>query len=125
MKTILFLLAIFSVGSLGFASEGGTFKLALVLPLSTTAGAMEQRQAMQMALEEETAAGPLLPGVKVELEAFEEPAELEKVQALASRLVADPQVLGVVGHAGPYAGEAAVIYSALDLCLVAPFCTEP
>ena len=77
--------------------------------------------AVKLAIQERNATGGL-QGYQIELVAlndFDEPAEAERQ---AKALVADPAVLGVVGHLAPTATEAALpIYQAAEVAVSVPW----
>src|SRR5262249_15005288 len=96
---------------------GQTIAIAVVGPLSGGAAALgtEQRQAVEMAVDEKNAAGGVL-GARVALVSADDRADAAEGKAIAQRLCDDARVLGVVGHVNSGVSiEASGVYGACRL----------
>lgn len=110
----------------GLAAEPRVFKIALVLPLSGTAGTgQEERQAIQLALEDDAALGPLCENCRLETVDLVDPVDAAESARLAGHLAADPDLIGVIGHRHASAVAAAAVYAEHGLPLLSPYCTDP
>jgi branched-chain amino acid transport system substrate-binding protein len=106
---------------------GQTVTLAVAGPLSGGSAALgtEQKQAVEMAVDEKNANGGLL-GAKVVLVGADDRAEAAEGKAIAQRFCDDLQVLGVVGHVNSGVTiEASGVYAACRLAMVTAMSSNP
>ena len=106
---------------------GKPIRLAIGAPLTGGAATfgIEMKQAVELALEEQNAAGGLL-GARVELRLADDEASDAKGQAVARGFCEDPTVLGVVGHVNSNVSIAASnVYQGCDLLMLTPMSSSP
>jgi branched-chain amino acid transport system substrate-binding protein len=106
---------------------GTTIRIAVGAPLSGGAATfgLEMKQAVELALEEQNAAGGLL-GARVEPRVADDEASDTKGQAVARGFCEDPTVLGVVGHVNSNVSiTASNVYQACDLLMLTPMSSNP
>jgi branched-chain amino acid transport system substrate-binding protein len=106
---------------------GQTVTLGVAGPLSGGSAPLgvEQKQAVEVAVEERNAAGGIL-GAKVLLVAGDDRADAAEGKAVAQRLCDDPGVLGVVGHVNSGVSIAASsVYHACRLSMLSASSSNP
>jgi branched-chain amino acid transport system substrate-binding protein len=106
---------------------GQTVAIAVAGPLTGTAAALgtEQKQAVELAVEEKNAGGGIL-GARIVLVAPDDRADAAEGKAIAQRLCGDAQVLGVVGHVNSGVSiEASSIYGACRLAMLTAMSSNP
>jgi branched-chain amino acid transport system substrate-binding protein len=106
---------------------GQTVAIAVGGPLSGSAAAfgVEQKQAVEMAVDEKNAAGGLL-GAKVVLVSADDRADAAEGKAVAQRFCDDPKVLGVIGHVNSGVTiDASSVYAACRLAMVTAMSSNP
>jgi branched-chain amino acid transport system substrate-binding protein len=106
---------------------GQTVAIAVGGPLSGSAApfGVEQKQAVEMAVDEKNAAGGLL-GAKVVLVSADDRADSGEGKAVAQRFCDDPKVLGVVGHVNSGVTiDASGVYAACRLAMVTAMSSNP
>jgi branched-chain amino acid transport system substrate-binding protein len=107
--------------------SGQTVVIAVAGPLSGGASALgiEQRQGVQVAVDERNAAGGIL-GAAVVLAAADDRADAAEGKAVAQRFCDDPRVLGVVGHVNSGVSiEASQVYNACRLPMLTAMSSSP
>jgi branched-chain amino acid transport system substrate-binding protein len=122
------------VPALGIASTaahgqltGQTVAIAVAGPLSGGAAALgvEQKQGVEMAVDERNAAGGIL-GASVVLVAADDRADAAEGKAAAQRFCDDPRVLGVVGHVNSGVSiEASKVYNSCRLSMLTAMSSSP
>jgi branched-chain amino acid transport system substrate-binding protein len=122
------------VPALGIASTaahgqltGQTVAIAVAGPLSGGAAALgvEQKQGVEMAVDERNAAGGIL-GASVVLVAADDRADAAEGKAAAQRFCDDPRVLGVVGHVNSGVSiEASKVYNGCRLSMLTAMSSSP
>lgn len=106
---------------------GQTIAIAVAGPLTGGAAALgtEQRQAVEMAVDERNAAGGIL-GASVVLISADDKANATEGQAIARRFCDDGRVLGVVGHVNSGVSiEASKVYAACRLGMLTAMSSSP
>jgi len=106
---------------------GQTVAIAVAGPQSGSGAVLgtEQKQAVEMAVDEKNANGGLL-GAKVFLVSADDRADAAEGKAVAQRFCDDPQVLGVVGHVNSGVSiEASSVYGACRLAMVTAMSSNP
>jgi branched-chain amino acid transport system substrate-binding protein len=106
---------------------GQTLTLGVAGPLSGGAAALgiEQRQAVELAVEERNAVGGIL-GARILVVAADDRADAAEGKAEAQRLCDDPTVLGVVGHVNSGVSIAASnVYAACRLAMLSASSSNP
>jgi branched-chain amino acid transport system substrate-binding protein len=106
---------------------GQTVVLAVAGPLSGGASALgiEQKQGVEVAVDERNAAGGIL-GASVVLVAADDRADALEGKAVAQRFCDDPRVLGVVGHVNSGVSiEASKVYNACRLPMLTAMSSSP
>lgn len=106
---------------------GQTVIIAVAGPLSggTAALGIEQKQAVEMAVDEKNATGGVL-GAKVVLISADDRADAGEGKAIAQRFCDDPRVLGVVGHVNSGVSiEASTVYGRCGLAMVTAMSSSP
>jgi branched-chain amino acid transport system substrate-binding protein len=106
---------------------GTPIRLAIGAPLSGGAATfgLEMKHAVELALEEQNAAGGLL-GARVEAGVADDEASDVKAQAVARGFCEDPTVLGVVGHVNSNVSiTASGVYQACGLLMLTPMSSSP
>jgi branched-chain amino acid transport system substrate-binding protein len=107
--------------------SGQTVVVAVAGPLSGGASALgiEQKQGVQVAVDERNAAGGIL-GAPVVLVAADDRADATEGKAVAQRFCDDPRVLGVVGHVNSGVSiEASKVYNACRLPMLTAMSSSP
>jgi branched-chain amino acid transport system substrate-binding protein len=107
--------------------DGQTIAIAVAGPLTGGAAALgvEQKQAVEMAVDERNAAGGIL-GASIVLVSADDKANAAEGQAAAQRFCDDPRVLGVVGHVNSgVTVEASNVYRACRLSMVTAMSSTP
>jgi branched-chain amino acid transport system substrate-binding protein len=122
------------VPALGIASTaahgqltGQTVAIAVAGPLSGGAAALgvEQKQGVEMAVDERNAAGGIL-GASVVLVAADDRADAAEGKAAAQHFCDDPRVLGVVGHVNSGVSiEASKVYNSCRLSMLTAMSSSP
>ena len=122
------------VPALGVASTaahgqltGQTVAIAVAGPLSGGAAALgvEQKQGVEMAVDERNAEGGIL-GASVVLVAADDRADAAEGKAAAQRFCDDPRVLGVVGHVNSGVSiEASKVYNGCRLSMLTAMSSSP
>jgi branched-chain amino acid transport system substrate-binding protein len=117
-----------AVASSAAAQLGGTpIRIAVGAPLSGGAATfgIEMKQAVDLALEEQNAAGGLL-GARVEPRVADDEASDTKGQAVARGFCEDPTILAVVGHVNSNVSiTASNVYQACGLLMLTPMSSSP
>jgi len=107
--------------------SGQTVVIAVGGPL-TGGGALfgvEQKQAVELAVAEQNAAGGIL-GAQIELATADDRADAAEGKAVAQRFCDDPRVLGVVGHVNSgVTVEASNVYKACRLSMLTAMSSTP
>jgi branched-chain amino acid transport system substrate-binding protein len=106
---------------------GTTIRIAVGAPLSGGAAAfgIEMKQAVELALEEQSAAGGLL-GARIEPRIVDDEASDAKGQAVAQGFCEEPTVLAVVGHVNSNVSiTASNVYQACGLLMLTPMSSNP
>jgi branched-chain amino acid transport system substrate-binding protein len=127
LASIPVLLALVSATPARAQLAGQTVAIAVGGPLSGSAAAfgVEQKQAVEMAVDEKNAAGGLL-GAKVVLVSADDRADAAEGKAVAQRFCDDPKVLGVVGHVNSGVTiDASSVYAACRLAMVTAMSSNP
>ncbi len=125
----LFALAAFIVcASAGCGKHEPVVKIGFVAPL--TGDQAPQGQDMlrgaQLAIEHANAAGPILPGYRLELAALDDQRNPTQAVAAAKRLAADPDVVAAVGHLNSSCTmPASAIYHEARLLQITPVSSNP
>jgi branched-chain amino acid transport system substrate-binding protein len=104
-----------------------TVVIAVAGPLSGGASALgiEQKQGVQVAVDERNAAGGIL-GASVVLADADDRADTAEGKAVAQRFCDDPRVLGVVGHVNSGVSiEASKVYNACRLPMLTAMSSSP
>jgi branched-chain amino acid transport system substrate-binding protein len=107
--------------------QGQTIRIGIGAPLTGGAATfgVEMKNAVEVAVDEQNAAGGLL-GARVEARAFDDEASDAKGQAGAADLCADPTVLAVVGHVNSNVSIAAsTVYAGCGLAMLTPMSSNP
>jgi branched-chain amino acid transport system substrate-binding protein len=107
--------------------QGQTIRVAIGGPLTGGAASFgaEMKQAVELALEEQNAAGGLL-GAHLEARAADDEASDARGLALARGFCDDPTVLAVVGHVNSNVSIAAsTVYQSCGLPMVTPMSSNP
>jgi branched-chain amino acid transport system substrate-binding protein len=112
-----------ATGQLG----GTTIRIAVGAPLSGGAATfgVEMKQAVELALEEQNAAGGLL-GARVELQIADDEASDTRGQAVARGFCEDPTILAVVGHVNSNVSiTGSDVYQGCGLLMLTPMSSNP
>lgn len=107
--------------------QSQTIRIAVGAPLTGGAATfgVEMRQAVELALEEQNAAGGLL-GARLEAAVADDEASDAKGQAVARAFCEDPTVLGVVGHVNSNVSiTASNVYRDCGLLMITPMSSNP
>jgi branched-chain amino acid transport system substrate-binding protein len=107
--------------------QGQTIRLAIGAPLSggTASFGVEMKQAVELAVEEQNAAGGLR-GARLEAKVADDEASDAKSQAIARGFCEDPTILGVVGHVNSNVSiVASSIYHECGLLMITPMSSNP
>lgn len=102
-------------------------KLGIGGPLTTTSAGfgVEMRQAVELAIDEQNAAGGL-DGTKVTGVAIDDKADATAGKAVAAAFCGDPSVLGVVGHVNSGVAIATgQVYADCGLAVITPMASNP
>jgi branched-chain amino acid transport system substrate-binding protein len=132
-RSLVMLLLVLNGLSIAVASSSGahlagtTVRIGVAAPLTGGAATfgVEMKQAVELALEEQNAAGGLL-GARVESRVADDEASDMKGQAVARGFCEDPTVLAVVGHVNSNVSiTASNVYQACGLLMVTPMSSNP
>ncbi len=107
--------------------QGQTIRIGIGAPLTGGAATfgVEMKNAVELAVDEQNAAGGLL-GARVEARAFDDEASDAKGQAGAAELCGDPTVLAVVGHVNSNVSiSASTVYAGCGLAMLTPMSSNP
>jgi branched-chain amino acid transport system substrate-binding protein len=107
--------------------QGQTIRIGVGAPLTGGAASFgrEMSNAVELALEEQNAAGGLL-GARVEARVVDDEASETKGQALAAGLCGDPTILAVVGHVNSNVSiSASSVYAGCGLTMLTPMSSNP
>src|SRR5262245_38844523 len=121
------LLSIAAASSAVGQPAGTPIRLAIGAPLSGGAATfgVEMQHAVELAVEEQNAAGGLF-GARVEVRVADDEASDAKAQAVARGFCEDPTVLGVVGHVNSNVSiTASNVYQACSLLMLTPMSSSP
>jgi branched-chain amino acid transport system substrate-binding protein len=134
MRWRLLIVGLLSCGVLagwsGVASaqlQGRTIRIGIGAPLTGGAASfgVEMKNAVELALDEQNAAGGLL-GARVEARAFDDEASDARGQSGAGELCRDSAVLAVVGHVNSNVSIAAsTVYAGCELAMLTPMSSNP
>jgi len=111
----------------GAQLQGQTIRIGIGGPLTGSAASfgIEMKNAVELALDEQNAAGGLL-GARVDARVFDDEASDAKGQAGAADLCGDPTVLAVVGHVNSNVSIAAAsVYAGCGLAMLTPMSSNP
>src|SRR5499425_474632 len=111
----------------GAQLQGQTIRIGIGAPLTGGAASfgVEMKNAVELALDEQNAAGGLL-GARVEPRAFDDEASDAKGQAGAAELCGDPTVLAVFGHVNSNVSiSASTVYAGCGLAMLTPMSSNP
>lgn len=103
-------------------------KIGLVAPLTGDQATIGQDllHGAQLAVDQANAGGSILPGVRVELAPLDDQHNPTQAVAAAKRLIADPDVVAVVGHLNSSCTmPASAIYHQARLLQIAPVASNP
>ena len=112
----------------GCGQSAPVVKIGFVAPLTGDQAPLGQGMlnAAKLAVDEANAAGPLLPGYRLELMALDDQRSPTQAVAAAKKLVADPQVVAVVGHLNSSCTmPASAIYHQARLLQINPVSSNP
>src|SRR5262249_22630598 len=128
LSSFLLILALLVSASPARAQLAGqTVAIAVAGPLSGGAALLgqEQKQAVEIAVDEKNASGGVLGG-KVVLVSADDKADAAEGKAVAQRFCDDPRVLGVVGHVNTGVSiEASNVYNACRLAMLTAMSSGP
>src|SRR5215467_3633477 len=111
----------------GAQLQGQTIRIGIGAPLTGGAASfgIEMKNAVELALDEQNAAGGLL-GARVDARVFDDEASDVKGQAGAADFCGDPTVLAVVGHVNSNVSIAASnVYAGCGLAMLTPMSSNP
>ena len=112
----------------GNARQGPVIKIGFVGPLSgdqATQG-QDMLRGSQLAVEEAKAQGEILPGYRLELVALDDQRNPTQAVAAAKKLVADPDVVAVVGHLNSSCTmPASAVYHQARILQITPVSSNP
>ncbi len=112
----------------GCGSREPVVKIGFVAPLTgdQAAHGIDMLHGAQLALEQASSAGPILPGYRVELLALDDARNPAQAVSAAKRLAADPEVVAVVGHLNSSCTKpASAIYNEARMLHVNPVSSNP
>src|SRR6266436_7704371 len=115
------------VGPAAAQLQGQTIRIAIGAPLSGGASSfgIEMKNAVELALEEQNAAGGVL-GARVEARVVDDEGSDAKGQAVAAGLCGDPTILAVVGHVNSNVSiSASNVYAGCGLVMLTPMSSNP
>jgi branched-chain amino acid transport system substrate-binding protein len=130
MLRVLLFFVLSAAGLTGPAAAqlgGQTIVLGVAGPLSGGGAVLgiEQRQAVEMAVDEKNASGGVL-GARILLVAADDRADAAEGKAAAQRFCDDPRMLGIVGHVNSGVTiEASGVYGACHLAMVTAMSSNP
>jgi len=107
--------------------QGQTIRIGIGAPLTGGAATfgVEMRNAVELAVEEQNAAGGIL-GARIETRVIDDEASDAKAQSLAASLCGDPTILAVVGHVNSNVSvSASTIYAGCGLAMLTPMSSNP
>jgi len=107
--------------------QGQTIKIGIGAPLTggSASFGVEMKNAVELAVDEQNAAGGVLGG-RVETRAFDDEASDAKGRAAAALLCEDPQVLAVVGHVNSNVSiVASSVYARCALAMLTAMSSSP
>src|SRR5499425_1122711 len=111
----------------GAQLQGQTIRIGIGAPLTGGAASfgVEMKNAVELALDEQNAAGGLL-GARVDARVFDDEASDAKGQVGATDFCGDPTVLAVVGHVNSNVSIAASnVYAGCGLAMLTPMSSNP
>ncbi len=115
------------VGPAAAQLQGQTIRIAIGAPLTggTASFGIEMKNAVELALKEQNAAGGVL-GARVEARVVDDEASDAKGQAVATGLCGDPTILAVVGHVNSNVSiSASNVYAGCGLVMLTPMSSNP
>ncbi len=115
------------VGPAAAQLQGQTIRIAIGAPLTGGASSfgIEMKNAVELALEEQNAAGGVL-GARVEARVVDDEGSDAKGQAVAAGLCGDPTILAVVGHVNSNVSiSASNVYAGCGLVMLTPMSSNP
>ena len=130
----LFSVALLTAACFGFLWVGGcsksepVVKIGFAAPLTGDQApiAMPMLNAARLAVDQANAQGPILPGYRLELAEVDDQRSPTQAVAAAKKLVADPDVLVVVGHLNSSCTmPSSAIYHQAQLLQVSPVSSNP
>jgi branched-chain amino acid transport system substrate-binding protein len=107
--------------------QGQTIRIAIGAPLTGGAASfgIEMKNAVELAVEEQNAAGGVL-GARVEARVADDEASDAKGQAVSTGFCGDPTVLAVVGHVNSNVSTSASnVYAGCGLAMLTPMSSNP
>jgi len=107
--------------------QGQTIRIAIGAPLTGGAASfgIEMKNAVELAVEEQNAAGGVL-GARVEARVADDEASDAKGQTVATGFCGDPTVLAVVGHVNSNVSTSASnVYAGCGLAMLTPMSSNP
>ncbi len=107
--------------------QGQTIRIAIGTPLTGGAASfgIEMKNAVELAVEEQNAAGGVL-GARVEARVADDEASDAKGQIVATGFCGDPAVLAVVGHVNSNVSTSASnVYAGCGLAMLTPMSSNP
>ena len=129
MSRTVFVLGLILGGFLaGCGQREPVLRIGFVAPLTgdQAAHGIDMLHGAELALAEEQAAGPLLPGYRVELVSMDDARNPAQAVTVAKRLAADPAVVAVVGHLNSSCTKpASAVYYEARILHVNPVSSNP
>ncbi len=128
MRTARWLLLVFLMVPAGCSQHEPVIKIGFVAPLTGDQAPQGEdlRRGAQLAIDQAQAQGPILPGYRLELVALDDQHSPTQAVAAAKKLVADPDVVAVVGHLNSSCTlPASAIYHQARLLQVSPVSSNP
>jgi len=118
--------AFFLAGGCGKREPAVKIGFAGPLTGDQAAQGLDMLHGAELAVEEANAAGPILPGYKVELAAMDDSRSPAQAVTVAKKLAADPDVLAVVGHLNSSCTKpASAVYHEAKMLHINPVSSNP
>ncbi len=112
----------------GGGAKSSVIKIGFAAPLTGDQAPQGQDMynGVKLAIEQAQAAGPILPGVRLELIAMDDQHSPTQSVAVAKKLIADPNVLIVVGHLNSSCSmPASAVYHEARMTQISPVSSNP